>query len=255
MWHEKFVLNNLHIIYLTLSYILQIHSSKNTYTYFSYIFKLHVLHSIHIQDPCLIKYLHIIPIYITNTISHNIYIYTFLPSLHILKHIKHPSKNLLLKTLLMKDKNLLLKALLMEGNITHTWLKNQKSITWGKSFKCMIKRINLTNLCTQLDIFSLTPVASIFPLQSWSHHERTHFIMLLKCHKSTAILRLELQNMKISHYIFVFKFILLSIFYSLSLYHSTNVIMPLDSFSHVAEMSSPLMLYGWSYKIWRLLAH
>ena len=32
---------------------------------------------------------------------------------------------------------------------------------------------------------------------------------------------------------FVFKFILLSIFYSLSLYHSTNVIMLLDSFSHV----------------------
>ena len=41
---------------------------------------------------------------------------------------------------------------------------------------------------------------------------------------------------------FVFKFILLSIFYSLSLYHSTNVIMLLDSFSHVAEMLSPLML-------------
>ena len=35
---------------------------------------------------------------------------------------------------------------------------------------------------------------------------------------------------------FVFKFILLSIFYSLSLYHSTNVIMLLDSFSHVVEM-------------------
>ena len=27
----------------------------------------------------------------------------------------------------------------MEGNITHTGPKNQKSITWGKSFKCMMK--------------------------------------------------------------------------------------------------------------------
>ena len=41
---------------------------------------------------------------------------------------------------------------------------------------------------------------------------------------------------------FVFKIILLSIFYSLSLYRSTNAIMLLDSFSHVAEMLSPLML-------------
>ena len=41
---------------------------------------------------------------------------------------------------------------------------------------------------------------------------------------------------------FIFKIILLSIFYSLLLYHSTNVIMLLDSFSHVAEMLSPLML-------------
>ena len=35
---------------------------------------------------------------------------------------------------------------------------------------------------------------------------------------------------------FPFKLILLSIFYSLSLYHSTNVIMLLDYFFHVAEM-------------------
>ena len=55
--------------------------------------------------------------------------------------------------------------------------------------------------------------------------------------------------MKISHYIFVFKFILSSIFYSLSLYHSTNVIIPLDSFSHVAEILSPLLFYDWSYKL------
>ena len=44
--------------------------------------------------------------------------------------------------------------------------------------------------------------------------------------------------MKISHHIFVFKFILLNIFYS-SLYHSNNVIMLLDSFSHVAKMLKP----------------
>ena len=54
----------------------------------------------------------------------------------------------------------------MEGNITHTLLKNQKSNTWGKSFKCMIKRMNLTNLCTRLDIFFLPPVAPIFPFQT-----------------------------------------------------------------------------------------
>ena len=60
--------------------------------------------------------------------------------------------------------------------------------------------------------------------------------------KPTIVIRLKLQNMKITHYIFVFKFILLSIFYSLSLYHSTNIIILLDSFSHVAEMLSPLML-------------
>ena len=40
----------------------------------------------------------------------------------------------------------------------------------------------------------------------------------------------------------VFKFILLSIFYSLLLYHLTNVIMMLDSFTYVVEMLSPLML-------------
>ena len=56
------------------------------------------------------------------------------------------------------------------------------------------------------------------------------------------MIRLKLQNLKISHYIFVFKFILLSIFYSLSLYHLTNVIILLDSFSHVVEMLSPLIL-------------
>ena len=63
------------IIYLTLPYILRIHFSQNTHTYFSCIFKHHVSQSIHIQDPCPTKYLHIIPIHITNTIFHKIYIF------------------------------------------------------------------------------------------------------------------------------------------------------------------------------------
>ena len=54
------------------------------------------------------------------------------------------------------------------------------------------------------------------------------------------MIRLKLRNMKISHHIFIFKFILLSIFYSSSLYHSTNVIMLLDSFFHVAETLKPI---------------
>ena len=115
----------------------------------------------------------------------------------------------------------------MEGNITHTWLKNQKSIIWRKSFKCIIKGTHLTNQCTWLDILSLPPVATIFPFRIWRNV------------KSIDVIQLKLRNMKISHHIFVFKFILLSIFYSSSLYHSTNVIMLLDSFFHVVEMLKP----------------
>ena len=40
--------------------------------------------------------------------------------------------------------------------------------------------MNLPNLCTRLDIFSLPPVAPIFPFQTWSHHERIHLTLLLK---------------------------------------------------------------------------
>ena len=66
---------NLHlsISYFCLFY--KTHFSQNTNTYFSYISKLHVSQSIHIQDLCPIKYLHIILIHITDTISHNIYIF------------------------------------------------------------------------------------------------------------------------------------------------------------------------------------
>ena len=81
--------------------------------------------------------------------------------------------------------------------------------------------------------FSLSNMKS--PWKNSLHHAAENV-------KPTDVIWLKLQNMKISHYIFVFKFILLSIFYSLSLYHSINIIILLDSFSHVAEMLSPLML-------------
>ena len=124
------------------------------------------------------KVSHIIPIRIIDTISHKIYIF-----LTISTHLKNISNTLprthykspfLWKIYIYNAKSpsyerkklIKLKVLLMEGNITHTWLKNQKSITWRKSFKCAIKRMNLTNLCTRLDIFSLPPVAPIFPFQT-----------------------------------------------------------------------------------------
>ena len=112
-----FTIFNLHIIYLTFPYILQIHSSQNTHTYFSYIFKLHVSQSIHIQDLCPTKYLHVIPIHITNIISHNIYIYIyFLPSLHILKYIKIFFQEHITKAISYgRHKFIMLKVLLMEG--------------------------------------------------------------------------------------------------------------------------------------------
>ena len=110
---------------------LQTHSSQNIHTYFSYIFKLHVSQSIHIQDPYPTKYLHIIPIHITNTISHKIYIFitisTHLKTCQILflelitkspfswktyiYNAKSPSHE--------RQKLIILKVILMEGNITH----------------------------------------------------------------------------------------------------------------------------------------
>ena len=88
------------------------------------------------------KYLHIIPIHITNTISYKIYIF-----LTISTHLK--TYQTLFQELITKchflwkeytynaksssyerQKLIKLKALLMEDSITYTWLKNQKSITW-----------------------------------------------------------------------------------------------------------------------------
>ena len=119
--------------------------------------------------------------------------------------------------------------------------------------------MNLTNLCTRLDIFSLPPVAPIFPFQTWSHHERIHLTMLLMCYvhwcRTAGAATFEIcWNAKFTDatvgaakyedksLYFPFKLILLSIFYSLSSYHLTIVILLLDSFSHVAEMLSLLML-------------
>ena len=137
--------------------------------------------------------------------------------------------------------------------------------------------MNLTNICTRLDIFSFPPVAPIFHFQTWSHHEMIHLTMLLKRYvhwrctagaarfeicwnvkstdATTGAARFEIcWNVKSidatagaakyedKSLYFPFKLILLSIFYSLSSYHPTNVILQLDSFSHVAEMLSSLML-------------
>ena len=136
-------------ISLILPYILQTHPSQNIHTYFSYIFELHVSQSNYIQNPYSTKYLHIIPIRITNTIFHKTYIF-----FTIFMHLKR------YQTLFQEH---ITKALLMEGNITHIWLITKKALH-GKNHLSVIKGINLTDLCTRLDIFSPPPVAPIFPL-------------------------------------------------------------------------------------------
>ena len=118
-----------------------------------------------------------------------------------------------------RKKLIILKVILMEGNITHIWLKTKRALHGESHLSAWWKGINSTNLCTRLYILSLPLVALIFPFQSWSHHRRTHniilyrwtrFIMLLKCHKSTAALRLELKTMKISQSFSIFEITLLS---------------------------------------------
>ena len=118
-------------------------------------------------------------------------IYTyFLPSSHILKYIKHSSKNLLLKALSYERQKLIKsKVLLMGGNITHIWLKIKRVLHGESHLSVWWKRINLTNLCTRLDILSLPPVAPIFPLQSWSYHGRTHNIILYYWTNSITLLK------------------------------------------------------------------
>ena len=123
-------------------------STCNSYTYYKYLISQYIYIfltiSTHLKN-------------ISNTFSRTHYKSPFLWKIYIY-NAKSPSYE--------RQKLIKLKALLMEGNITHTWLKNQKSITRGKSFKCTIKRMNLTNLCTRLDMFSLSLVAPIFPFQT-----------------------------------------------------------------------------------------
>ena len=188
---------NFHIIYLTLPYIFQTHSPQNTHSYLSYIFKFDVSQSIYI-------YIYIRSMsnkvstcnsytYHKHHISQYIYIYIFTISTH-LKNISntlpktHYKSHFLWKIYIYnakipsyeRQKLIKSKALLIEGNITHIWL-NTKRVLHGEShLSVWWKGINLTNLCTRLDIFSFLLVAPIFPFQTWSHHERIHFIMLLK---------------------------------------------------------------------------
>ena len=109
---------------------------------------------------------------------------------HILKYIKHSSKNLLLKALSYERQKLIKsKALLMEGNITHIWLKTKRVLYWKSHLSVWWKGINLTNLCTRLDILFLPPVAPIFPLQLWCRHRRTHNIILYRWTHSITLLK------------------------------------------------------------------
>ena len=98
----------------------------------------------------------------------------------------------------------------MKGNITYIWLKTKRALHEESHLSVWWNGINLTNLCTRLDILSLFLIAPIFPLQSWSHHGMTHNIIFVpldsfyhatEMSKSITILRQEPQTMKISHYI------------------------------------------------------
>ena len=135
----------------------------------------------------------------------------------------------------------------MECNMTHIWLKTKRVLHGENHLSVWWKRINLTNLCTRLDILSLPPVAPIFPFQTWSHHERIHLTMLLKryvhwCYTAGAA-KYEIYwnakstdamagapNYEDKSLYFTFKLILSSIFCSLLLYHLTNVIILLESY-------------------------
>ena len=132
--HLTFIssISHFHIFYKHIPHKIPIHTL--------HISKLHVSHSIRIQDPCPTKYLHIIPIHITNTISHQIYLlltisthlktYQTLFQEHITKaffswktyiyNAKSPSYE--------RQKLIKFKTLLMEGNITHTWLKTKRAL-------------------------------------------------------------------------------------------------------------------------------
>ena len=138
----------------------------------------------------------------------------------------------------------------MEGNITHTWLKTKRALHGENHLNAWLMGQTQP---TDAHGWTCSLSLQLHPFFPFKHEVIIKGFTWSCCWnvKFTDVIRLKLQNMKISHYIFVFKFILLSIFYSLSLYHPTNVIIQLDSFSHVAEMLRPLLFYGWSYKLWR----
>ena len=133
--------------------------------------------------------------------------------------------------------------------------------------------MNLTNLCTRLDIFSLPPVAPIFPFQTWSHHERIHLTMLLKCYvhwcRTTGATTFEIcwnakstdATVGVAKYedkslYFIFKFTLLNIFHSLLFYCWMQVILSLSH--NLINMVSliinihinKLIYHQWTYIIW-----
>ena len=135
----------------------------------------------------------------------------------------------------------------MEGNITHIWLKTKRVLHGESHLSVRWKGINLTNLYTGLNILSLPPVAPIFPFQTWSHHEMIHLTMLLKRYVhwccTAGVAKSEIcwnakstdatvgaPNYEDKSLYFTFKLILSSIFCSLSSYHSTNVIILLESY-------------------------
>ena len=75
---------NLHIIYLTLSYIFQTHSPQNTHTYLSYIFKFHVSQSV-----CIYIYIYIRSISnkVSTYNSHTYYKHHISQYIHISYHL------------------------------------------------------------------------------------------------------------------------------------------------------------------------
>ena len=87
-------------------------------------------------------------------------------------------------------------------------------------------------------------------------HRWTHFIMMLKCYKSTDVIRLEPQTMKISHYIFNSKIILFSIFYFViivlvcSYYYVIGMLSAHQFYTARAtnHIKNKVILYSWSQK-------
>ena len=73
--HLTFILfiSHFHIFFIHIPHKIPIHTSHAPLNSMS--LKVYIYIYIYIKDPCPTKYLHIIPIHITNIISHNIYIF------------------------------------------------------------------------------------------------------------------------------------------------------------------------------------